>query len=201
MTARIEMIVAQDMKGLIGLEVGGKHTIPWSVPTDLKQFKEFTLGKTIIMGWNTWLSIGCRMLPKRDHIIVTSKWCSAHPSSYDEPMKTVLGKGVNPNWENNKKKVMDGSLIFTPIHHLHEILDQDKVFVVCGGNMLYTWFDLHYMMDEVRITTVMADIPINGIPTYLTFKPNHQYFKKSVVGFEGMKGDQYPFRVETYTSS
>jgi dihydrofolate reductase len=46
--------------------------IPWHLPEDFKHFKETTLGHPIIMGKNTYLSIG-RPLPWRENIVLT-RW-------------------------------------------------------------------------------------------------------------------------------
>jgi dihydrofolate reductase len=52
--------------------IGNKNTIPWHLPADFKYFKETTLGKTIVMGLNTFNSIGGKPLPNRKHIILTN---------------------------------------------------------------------------------------------------------------------------------
>ena len=52
--------------------IGNKNTIPWHMPADFKYFKETTLGKTIVMGLNTFNSIGGKPLPNRKHIILTN---------------------------------------------------------------------------------------------------------------------------------
>lgn len=62
----LKMIVAMDNQQGIGL----KNKLPWHIPEDLKLFKEMTLGHTIVMGKNTFLSIG-RLLPGRKNIVVS----------------------------------------------------------------------------------------------------------------------------------
>lgn len=52
--------------------IGNKNTIPWHLPADFKYFKETTLGKTIVMGLNTFNSIGGKPLPDRKHIILSN---------------------------------------------------------------------------------------------------------------------------------
>ncbi len=47
---------------------GGK--LPWHYPSDLKFFKETTTGSAIVMGSNTWRSIG-KSLPNRLNIVLT----------------------------------------------------------------------------------------------------------------------------------
>lgn len=63
------IIVAIDEKG----GIGKNNTLPWHLPADLKHFKEFTTGGTVIMGRNTWESIPekFRPLPNRLNIVLT----------------------------------------------------------------------------------------------------------------------------------
>ena len=63
----IGMIVAIARSGVIGID--GK--IPWHHPADMRRFKLVTTGHTVIMGRNTWASIG-KPLPNRRNIVVTS---------------------------------------------------------------------------------------------------------------------------------
>jgi len=56
--------------------IGFKNKIPWHLSSDLKRFKELTIGdgnNAVIMGRNTWLSLGSRdkPLPKRQNIVLT----------------------------------------------------------------------------------------------------------------------------------
>ena len=62
----LAIIVARAKNGVIGVN----NTLPWHLPEDLKHFKNTTLGCPIIMGRNTWLSLG-RPLPGRRNIVVS----------------------------------------------------------------------------------------------------------------------------------
>jgi dihydrofolate reductase len=50
--------------------IGARNAIPWHLPGELKMFKTITMGHHIIMGRNTWESIG-RLLPGRTTVIVS----------------------------------------------------------------------------------------------------------------------------------
>lgn len=50
--------------------IGRDNQMPWHLPEDLRYFKAQTLGKPIIMGRNTYLSLG-RPLPGRLNIVLT----------------------------------------------------------------------------------------------------------------------------------
>lgn len=65
-TPRISMIVAVDEVRAIGKD----NRLLWRIPEDLKRFKELTAGHAVIMGKNTYHSIG-RPLPNRVNIVMT----------------------------------------------------------------------------------------------------------------------------------
>lgn len=50
--------------------IGKDGTLPWHYSSDLKFFKRTTMGNAILMGANTWRSIG-KALPKRLNIILS----------------------------------------------------------------------------------------------------------------------------------
>ena len=50
--------------------IGKNNSLPWTMPADMKHFKDLTSGKPVIMGRKTFESIG-KPLPKRINIIIT----------------------------------------------------------------------------------------------------------------------------------
>jgi dihydrofolate reductase len=62
----ITIIAAMARNRVIGLD----GDMPWHLPGELKHFKNTTMGKPIVMGRKTWVSIG-RALPGRQNIVVT----------------------------------------------------------------------------------------------------------------------------------
>ena len=62
----LTLVVAVAQNNVIGREGG----LPWHLSGDLKRFKADTIGKPVIMGRKTFLSIG-KPLPGRDNIVVT----------------------------------------------------------------------------------------------------------------------------------
>jgi dihydrofolate reductase len=50
--------------------IGHQGTLPWHLPSDLRHFKETTLGAPIIMGRKTYDAIG-KPLPGRDNIVLS----------------------------------------------------------------------------------------------------------------------------------
>ena len=64
---RLALVAAVAQNGIIGSNGG----LPWRLPTDLRHFREITMGRPLIMGRRTHVSIG-RPLPGRDNIVVSS---------------------------------------------------------------------------------------------------------------------------------
>lgn len=65
----IKMIVAVDLKGGIGKD----NDLLFHNKEDMKFFKETTEHNAVIMGYNTYLSLGSKPLPNRFNIVLTDK--------------------------------------------------------------------------------------------------------------------------------
>jgi len=63
---RISLIVAMSRNRVIGRDGG----LPWRLSSDLKRFKQLTMGHHLLMGRKTFESIG-RVLPGRQTIVIT----------------------------------------------------------------------------------------------------------------------------------
>ena len=63
---KVSLVLAVAKNGVIGIQ----NKLPWSLPSDLKRFKETTMGHPVIMGRATYDSIG-GPLPGRDNIVLT----------------------------------------------------------------------------------------------------------------------------------
>ncbi len=70
--------------------IGNKNALPWHYSEDLKHFKNITTGHVIVMGSNTYLSIG-RPLPNRRNIVLTKTSIEGveHYSSIETMMKQL----------------------------------------------------------------------------------------------------------------
>ncbi len=62
----IVLIVAVADNGVIG----ANGTIPWRLKSDMQRFKTMTMGKPVVMGRKTFLSLR-RPLPGRTNIVMT----------------------------------------------------------------------------------------------------------------------------------
>ena len=66
MAREIVLIAAVARNGVIGRE----NALPWRLKGDMQFFRQTTTGHTVVMGRNTWTSLG-RPLPKRHNVVVT----------------------------------------------------------------------------------------------------------------------------------
>ena len=67
-------------------EIGFENRLLWKIPEDMKHFKSYTMGKVIIMGSNTFASLGHKSLPGRKSIVI---------STQDLGSLTIRAKGID----------------------------------------------------------------------------------------------------------
>ncbi|MEK7658514.1 MAG: type 3 dihydrofolate reductase [Patescibacteria group bacterium] len=92
--------------------IGNKNALPWHLPADFKYFKETTLGKTIVMGLNTFKSIGEKPLPERKNVVLNN----------------------DPNYI-----APEGCFLAKSIEEVLEMAKSEEV-MVCGGASVYKQF-------------------------------------------------------------
>ncbi len=107
---RISLIAALAIKDRA---IGFKNALLWHIPEDFRHFKEITSGHAIIMGENTYRSIG-RPLPNRTNIIL-----SPHPDF--APEGCVVARSIEDALEKARA------------------VESEEVFV-CGGANVYQQF-------------------------------------------------------------
>lgn len=54
-------------------ELGLNNRLLWNIPEDMKHFRTYTMGKVLVMGFNTFVSIGSKPLPGRRCIVISRK--------------------------------------------------------------------------------------------------------------------------------
>lgn len=107
--------------------IGNKNTLPWHLPADFKYFKEKTLNKVIILGLNTFKSIGEKPLPSRKHIILSKD------TNYNVPENCYLATSIEQSLEIAKKLTEDEAAFADGSGAPREIM-------ICGGASIYTQF-------------------------------------------------------------
>lgn len=125
----IKMIVAVDRGNAIGWADG---RLPWKLPNDMKRFKELTTGHTVVMGFNTFKSLGrLNGLPNRKNIVLTRK----------NPLEArgLLGNDID---------------IISSLDYVERVAKTEQDLWIIGGASVYAEALERDMVDEIYITLV-----------------------------------------------
>lgn len=106
-------------------ELGKSNKLIWYLPADLKRFKKVTSGHHIIMGRNTFESIG-KPLPNRTNIVITRK----------------------------EDYFIDGCLVANTIEKAINLVERDDEVFIIGGAQIYKQVLEKDLADKIDITIV-----------------------------------------------
>lgn len=120
---KISIIVAIAQNYAIGLN----NELLWHISDDLKRFKKITIGHTVIMGRNTYLSLPHRPLSGRTNIVIT----------------------------DDKKETFEGCLIAHSIDEALQLANATGENFIIGGGMVYSQF--MPIADKLYLTKVYHD--------------------------------------------
>lgn len=84
------LIVATDDKS----GIGKNGTIPWASRADMKHFKETTTGNTVLMGYNTFKSLGFKPLPNRKNVVILNAGRAVPPELQDSGAEILYNTEV-----------------------------------------------------------------------------------------------------------
>ena len=125
--------------------IGVNNDLPWSLPEDLKHFKEYTLEKPIVMGRKTFESIG-RPLPQRLNIVISQSVLEiegAHVfTNIDEAIKFASNYNKDMNFKD-EVIVIGGAQIFNETIMQMEKLVLTKVDCEIDGDVYYPRINLN----------------------------------------------------------
>ena len=108
--------------------LGKDNDLIWHLPADLKRFKKVTTGHYIIMGRNTYESIG-KPLPNRTTIIIT----------------------------RNKNYFKEGCLIANSLEQAIEMSKEEAQVFIIGGAQIYKETIAKNLAQQLDITLVHKD--------------------------------------------
>jgi dihydrofolate reductase len=171
----ISYIVARSLPGFV---IGNKNHLPWRLPSDLKRFKEITIGHPIIMGRKTHLSIG-RALPGRSNIVLSR--------SADQTIENDFWQraGATVIWAGN----LESALYFADVISIAR--DQSDIFII-GGEEMYRIF--HKLFNKIYLTEVLTGKQIEGDATFDFTLDGRQWQTMQDENFPATSSDQYPSR-------
>ena len=124
---RTALIVARADNGIIGVD----NQLPWYLPSDLRYFKQVTMGKPVVMGRKTFESIG-RPLPGRTNVVITRN------ADWSAPGVRVVGSLADALKLATAQADLDGA---------------DEVMVIGGATLYREAFD---QVDRMYVTQVHA---------------------------------------------
>lgn len=155
----ISLMVAHDPNRVIGKD----NQLPWHIPEDLAYFKKHTVGKGMVMGRNTYESIG-RPLPKRRNIVVTR-----NPSYKIEGADVVrsLEQAVKIAEEVHEEvMVIGGEQIFRTVLPIADRLYITLIKKPFEGDTFFPEYG-----DEWKLVSESEEYLSNGIPfSYLVYE-------------------------------
>ncbi|CAL2104677.1 Dihydrofolate reductase [Tenacibaculum sp. 190130A14a] len=105
--------------------LGKDNDLIWHLPADLKRFKKVTSGHHILMGRNTYESIG-KPLPNRTTVIIT----------------------------RNNDYFVDGCLVANSVEEALELAKEDSEVFIIGGAQIYKQVMDKGLVDQLDITIV-----------------------------------------------
>ncbi|MCH3881806.1 MULTISPECIES: dihydrofolate reductase [Tenacibaculum] len=105
-------------------ELGKDNDLIWHLPADLKRFKRTTTGHHILMGRNTFESIG-KPLPNRTSVIIT----------------------------RNDNYFMDGCLVANSLEEAIDLAEGNNAFII-GGAQIYKQALECDLVDKLDVTIV-----------------------------------------------
>lgn len=131
----MELIVAVDKN----FGIGKNNSLLCRIPEDMKQFREITLNKTVLMGYKTLMSLpGSKPLKNRDNVVLTRRSISVDGARVVHSVKEAL-----TSCDSEKTVVIGGESVyrqFLPfcerahITFIDEHFDADAFFPALNDN-------------------------------------------------------------------
>jgi dihydrofolate reductase len=132
--------------------IGRDNALPFRQSTDLKRFKSLTMGKPVLMGRKTYLSIG-KPLPGRTNIVVSRNGGFAAPgivvaSSLDAALTTARGDALRRGVD--EVVVIGGTDIFKQSMTLADRIEITHVHTRPAGDTHFPAIDASRWREEAR---------------------------------------------------
>lgn len=151
----ISIIVATAQNRAIGKE----NRLLWHISGDLKYFRKVTTGHPVIMGYNTWLSVGERPLPGRRNMVISRRHsapegCGAEFfPSLEDALRAVRDSGEDLGLDSGTGPVKDGRT--DPVRD-----GSAEVFIIGGGQLYRTALPLADRLYITEVETVIEDAEV-----------------------------------------
>lgn len=147
---QIVMIAAVADNGVIGR--GG--TMPWRIKSDMRHFRALTLGKPVVMGRKTWLSLWLKPLPGRTNIVVSRDAAFTAPGvlvapSLDAALDAARGDAMRRGAD--AVMVIGGADIYVRAMPLADRLELTQIHMTPEGDTLFPAIDPAVWHETLRV--------------------------------------------------
>tara|TARA_B110000444_G_scaffold65321_1_gene61180 strand:+ start:1740 stop:2246 length:507 start_codon:yes stop_codon:yes gene_type:complete len=146
---KLALICAMSENRVIGRDNG----LPWHLSEDLKYFKRTTMGNCMIMGRNTWESIG-RALPGRTSIVITSNTeYQAEGAEVVESLQQAIqrAEAISKETGSTDAFVIGGAVLYQAALPLADTLHLTRVHAEVEGDTTLHEFDESNWKESSRV--------------------------------------------------
>ena len=149
------MIVIKFARNKLGY-IGLGNTIPWHCSADLKEFKNTTTGHTVIMGRNTFNSLGKKPLPNRLNFVVSLN------DDYVKKMNEKY-KGQEIYFFSSLEDALD---LHNTVYTQYPEYKKQTQFVIGGAKLIESCLRQYYdRIDQMQISVIddetVGDVKVN----------------------------------------
>lgn len=189
---KIILVAAISENGVIG----SNNSLPWKLKDDLAFFKKLTSNKIIIMGSNTFKSIGNKPLPNRKNVILSSN-CKSNVFSDTFCTYTFYSFNSKDGSESSfieKKYSVDGvekEIYFASDINAALMFFYEQDVYIIGGSSVYNQF-----IDKathIYRSKVLANI--DGDSYFPTFDES-DWSVEEIETYEKNERNEYPFVIQ-----
>jgi dihydrofolate reductase len=165
---QIVLIAAVAENGVIGR--GG--TMPWRLKSDMRHFRELTLGKPLVMGRKTYLSLSIKPLPGRTNIVVSRDAGFTAPGvvvapSLQAALEAARGDALRRGVDD--VMVIGGGDLYAQAMPLAKRLEITQVHATPEGNALFPAIDPALWRETGR-SECPAGAEDNAAVTFVTYE-------------------------------
>lgn len=130
----IILVVAAAENGVIGRD----GAMPWHLPEDLKRFRRLTVGHPVVMGRQTFESIG-RPLPGRHNIVLTGNphWRADGITVAPNLAEAIAAAGLDPRTRAERIFIIGGAQIYALAMPLATRIELTRVHAAPEGDTFF----------------------------------------------------------------
>jgi dihydrofolate reductase len=151
-------------------ELGAKNALLWEIPEDMQYFRETTRGKPVIMGLNTFRSIG-RALPGRPNIVLTKNKAGEGVAGIAALAHVTFAESLAEAYKIAEVKAVE--------------LGVDEIFNIGGGSVY-----AQGLLDADRLYITLVDA---AFPNADIFFPAYEHVFTTVVELHESKNDAFGY--------